>query len=152
LWRSRWRWTERCAAWDSHLDAEARQAEEEAARRNGEQLAERRRLQKERELDVGDRLLARAEQMLTLPLVETTIERQTADGAVIQRIEPAGWRLADAARFAEVGVRLKRLALDMESSPAPKVELELNIPELMRQHLVRQDPAPPVTFDDRRGS
>jgi hypothetical protein len=153
VWVARWRWLERAAAWDAHLDDEARRTQEEAVRRDAEVLAERRRAQREREVDVGDRLLRRAEEMLTLPLVETTVERDTADGRVVQRIAPTAWRVADAARLADVGARLKRQALDMHG-PASETARELG--DVLAQAFARLSGSGPqlpadLTDDDDGG-
>jgi hypothetical protein len=153
LWTARWRWAERASAWDAHLDDEARLAQEDAVRRDAEALAERRRLQREREIAVGDRLLQRAEEMLQFPLVATSIERETADGRVIQRIEPTAWRVRDAPRLADVGVKLKRLALDMEG---PGAETARELGDVLAQAFARLSGTgprlpPDLADDDRDG-
>jgi hypothetical protein len=92
------------------VDARGRAEEEEAARLSARELAERRKAQRERKLDLGDRLIQRAQEMLALPVVE----RDADCGKVTQHVHPAKWRLADAARVAEAGVSLRRAALEMD--------------------------------------
>jgi hypothetical protein len=45
--------------------------------------------------------------------VATTIERETAGGRLIQTIMPTAWRIRDAPRLAEVGMKLKRRFSDI---------------------------------------
>lgn len=133
-WAVRWSWVERARAWDSHLDGQRRAAQEEAARADGERLAEERRKQRATELEMGAQLIEKARQMLTLPVVEVTTERDSESGKMVQTFKPGRWTLRDVARFVEVGAQLRRLALDMETSRAAvRVDVEDEIRQLARQ-------------------
>jgi hypothetical protein len=139
-WAHRWSWRERVSAWDEHLDAEQRAVSEQAARDAALELAEQRRTQRKRELDLGIALLARAEEMLALPLVE--VRRETDDGKQVTIIKPVAWRHADLGAIARIGVELTRLGLDMETArTAVTVDIEADVRELARRNGWDEDAA-----------
>jgi hypothetical protein len=111
-WGTVWRWVDRAAAWDAHCDDEARRAEEEQARADGVKRAELRAAQRERELALGDQLLARVEEMLRVPVIDVRIERDES-GHITQHFHPTKWRLGDTAALARVGVELRRMGLGL---------------------------------------
>jgi len=153
-WAARWRWPERAVAWDDHLDAEARSAEEAVVRRHAEELAEQRRAQRGQELELGSQLLTRAREMLSLPVVDVTTERDTATGRVTQHFHAAKWRLGDAAAIARIGVELRRLGLDMETSRAAvRVDIEDEIRRMARDNGWDEDAAvrAALQFAEERG-
>ncbi len=134
-WAQHWHWPQRAAAWDDHLDEVTRQAQENAARAEGEQLAELRRSQRQRELDVGSKLLQRAEEMLALPVIEVSIDKDDATGKVTQVFKPGKWRMGDVARIVEVAVQLRRLGLDMDTSRTTvRVDVEQEVRQMARQY------------------
>ena len=104
-------------AWQARIDR-AKEIDDAALQREWEK---RREEWKQKEWDVADKLLERAEQMLTFPVAEVTY--QNDDGSV-QIVKPAKWKPADIARFAEVASKLARLAAEMATE---KVEHEGNV-------------------------
>jgi hypothetical protein len=86
-------WEVRARAWDDHLAAIDR-----------ERWAKRRAEWAEQEWDTSQKLLEKARQMLTFPIVKTTVNNgQTT-------IEPAEWRMGDVAKMAETASKLARLS------------------------------------------
>jgi hypothetical protein len=77
-------------------------------REEDEWIAKRIEIRKQ-EFDVGQQLMNRAKQMLTLPIIRQT---KTEDGKTTI-IEPADWRYPDIARVAESASKLQRLGADM---------------------------------------
>jgi hypothetical protein len=112
LWSAQHAWVERAAAYDVHMAGIAQEAAEaalrEAARREAELWAQRRQEQREKEWAVAQRLLQKAEQMLTFPLQRVTTE----DGR--QVIEPARWSFSTVGTLVEAAAKVARLAAEME--------------------------------------
>lgn len=89
-------WGERAAAYDSHLAKLERAAWEE-------KFLEL----KQKEWDLSQKLLDKAEKMLLMPLAK----EEAKGGKVI--ITPANWSMGDAPRVAEMGSRLGRRAAEV---------------------------------------
>lgn len=100
----KWRWRQRAEAWD----AWRRQMEEQRWER-------RRRKVREEEWKLADDLIAKAKQMLAMPIVRTVRETSEDGQQVTTIVEPARWRQADVARFVELADKLRRLAAEMET-------------------------------------
>lgn len=136
-WRAQWRWNDRVDAWDRHIDAETRAAAEARARADGERLAEQRSAQRAAELELGDLLLARARQMLTLPVIEQEVEStdpETGRPLHITLKAAPKWSFRDAGRFIDIATQLRRLALDMETSRTTvNVDIEDEVRQLAAQ-------------------
>jgi hypothetical protein len=114
----RHKWVDRARAWDSYLQAERDKVAVAEARK-----WERRRRQ---DLEAGwqqaERLIERATRMLEFPLVTKTIE----DDGHTTVIQPARWRLRDAALLLRTGFEIKaavHTALDKD--PAEMTDAEL---------------------------
>jgi hypothetical protein len=90
--------------WPARADRNDRLAAQEAEAA----WRERREEEREEEWQLTRALFRRARDMLDYPLV---VEVERADGTKIQR--PTNWRLADAAKFIEMAVRLARQAAQM---------------------------------------
>jgi hypothetical protein len=89
-------WEERALAWDDNLIDLERQ-----------KWVERRLELKEKEWEVSQKLLEKAEQMLMFPVMET----RSADGVTV--IYPAGWQFRDVPAVAQAASKLARLAAEM---------------------------------------
>jgi hypothetical protein len=91
-------WEYRALAWDDHLATLERL-----------KWVERRLSLKEKEWDVAQKLLERAQQMLMFPVVA----QESADGKTI--IMPAGWKFRDLPSVVAAASKLARLAADMST-------------------------------------
>ena len=96
-WSSRWGWVERIAAYEAHMQEIEQKAREKALTKKAEDWATK-------ELEMAALLYDKAKAMLAFPLAR----QRTKDGQTI--VEPADWRLRDAASIAEAGVKMERLA------------------------------------------
>ena len=103
----RWHWQERAEAYD--LAQLAAQSEERRKRQ-----VEREAQTKEDEWRMAERLLERAEQMLTFP-VARVVTQSYEDGREKSVIEPMAWRPADAVRFTDMVSKLRRLSAGMNT-------------------------------------
>jgi hypothetical protein len=120
LWSVQWRWIERGMVWDKHLADQARAVLERRAREDGKKWAELRRQERPRELAMADQLHAKVEEMLALPVVEMVteveVDKETGKERPVQIVKPVRFTARDIARFMEVELQLRRLALDMPTS------------------------------------
>ena len=117
-WSKTYDWVSRAAAFDRYLDAEERKqfAREELAlsqkwRQREAELAER-------EYQIGQKLVSKAEKMLDLPLTRTITE----DGKTV--IQPARWTVKDAARLAREGKALSRGAIPVHLNDDAELKSE----------------------------
>ena len=106
-WRSNasdWLWRDRADL----FDAAERQKREHAWARRRDEL-------REEEWETYRKMLDRATAMLGFPLTEQEISRQEGpDGTtIVTVVQPAGWKLSDVARIADVATKLGRRAADM---------------------------------------
>jgi hypothetical protein len=111
-WSARWGWVERAARWDGHQDGLRTAATNLALEQAAVNWATEREAERERELELGQALIAKAKTMLQWPLEQRRVIG--ADGRTTI-VEPTKWRLADAAKMVEVGSKLIRLAAEMET-------------------------------------
>lgn len=96
-WSAKWSWVERVKAYDAHMDEIEQRGREKALTKKAEDWATR-------ELEMAGLLYDKAKAMLAFPLART----KSRDGQTI--VEPADWRMRDAASIAEAGVKMERLA------------------------------------------
>ncbi len=127
-WSSEWNWVERAQSYDAHIHAFEQQAKERAITEEANKWAERRAAQREAEYTVAQKLLERAQTMLTFPLavVEKTIEGEKTV------INPTRWSMRDAARLSDVASKLARLVLELETD---RTQLDVNLSELTDEQL-----------------
>lgn len=129
-WSARYNWVERVARHDGVMDGIRQTAARQAEAASVTDWVTERESQRARELDMGQALIAKAKQMLEWPLAQRRLEQ---DGKVTI-VEPARWRLADAAKMLETGSKLVRLAAEMETDrvtlqvEAARLAAELGIP------------------------
>ena len=99
-WYTSNQWKSRAEAWDQYLDEQKRQAAAEEWRKRGEALVEE-------QWGLSKALMKKAFQMLSFPLAEKTVEKKDKDANPIEvTVQPAGWRMRDAASLAKVGVEM----------------------------------------------
>lgn len=115
-WSVDWRWHERATAYDAYLDQQRREAAIQAAKDEAIRWERERAAQRERELEAGKALVARATEMLRFPLAN--IEIRKGEDGIVQEVHPARWSFESAARMFETASKLIRLAAEMETSRA----------------------------------
>jgi len=103
----RWKWKERAEAWDDH-----QRAVDEA------RWLKRRDELKQKEWELSEKLIDKAQQMLQFPLAATTREDKTVDGKVTSTtvVKPTRWTMADAARILKTASELARMSADMPTN------------------------------------
>ncbi len=94
----KWRWQERCRAWDEHQLAEVQR---EWERRQKEW--------REKEWVLAQRFVEKLEQMLSFPVAEI---KRDKDGTTIK---PGKWTFRTAATFGAIASKLARLASGLET-------------------------------------
>jgi len=104
-WATRWGWNARALSYDEHLASEEQLVRVERAREKAAVWAHRREEYPEKQFQIGQKLIAKGEQMCSLPLVTTTIN----DGKTT--VYPAKWRLRDGLNFTNVGLKMCEQAL-----------------------------------------
>lgn len=120
----KWEWMKRTCAYDARMEAVAA-AERERLRRENEAIWEARRAKiKEKEFELAEKMAARVDEMLAVPLFEVKETEEDEDGCTVTVRMPAGWRLRDAGRFAEVASNLYRKSADMATE---KQEIEIDV-------------------------
>lgn len=131
-WSVRWEWQERVASYDECLAAD-RLAEDDRKWR------ERREEHRERAWDLAQRLFQRAEELLSFPVVEVTVETsqtKSEDGTKVfitqQVIKPAKWTQSDIARLVETYDKIARLAAGMDTEQQ-RLVIEGLPPEKLRE-------------------
>jgi len=100
-WSRNHGWVARSRAYDAHLQEVELQAREDEARRQGRDWVRERNQQLERTFQLTNRLVDRAEQMLSFPLAAM---EKGEDGSTT--IKPAGWKLRDAVALLDAANRL----------------------------------------------
>lgn len=95
-WSSRWKWTPRVGAWDDHCAAVERDAAKES------------RAERRRRMDDAQEELARGIRLAAFAKVEAHLARLAGPDAEAALAEIT---VVEAARLAEVGVKIERLAL-----------------------------------------
>jgi hypothetical protein len=123
-------WTLRAKLWDSHRQAIRTAAKEAAIAEEAAKWAREREQQRYRELSAGKALIAKAQEMLQSPIYEEHTEN--GPGGEIRVLLPAKWTFADAARLADIGTKLVRLAADMAQSKI-HTDITIQIHEMARE-------------------
>lgn len=116
-WSTRWNWVIRAAAYDDHLVSLEQQAIAKLATEQAEKWKRRFEEHHEKKYLRGEKMEAKAEQMLGFPLATVTNENGKTT------VHPARWRLKDAAVIAAAGSRMKEEALQ-ETVGTSDVECE----------------------------
>lgn len=126
LWSRRYQWETRAKAYDSHLEFIKQQARERALIQREQEWARRREQIRDRGWAVGEGLLAKAEQMMKLPIITQVNdvvqeERVDEDGkkylVTIKRtiVNPARFNFSDAARLQDTAIELMRLSAGLST-------------------------------------
>ncbi|SRR5581483_11930186 len=118
-WHTEYNWDERLAehSLDADYNAELNRLdimrlEHQAAARRIEAWDEVQTEHRNRMVDIGQRLLAKVEQMLDAPIFKDEVQE---DGQTIVRL-PIKWQASDIARYIEVADKVVRLAAEMDTS------------------------------------
>lgn len=133
-WAKRFKWDERCKAWDDHL-AQVEQSATEKAAANAADIREQRRQEiGEQGYEIGQKLIKRGAEMLASPahrIIKEESREVSEDGhtTIIHQtvIEPVGFRAKDIPIILKTGVDLCRLATDM---PTDRVNMEVTTADL----------------------
>ena len=113
MWSSAYSWRSRAEAWDAHLDAQRRHAEEAAAAESARKWERRREEVREKEWATAQLLLEQADQIARWPAVRQTVKHE--NGRQITIIEPVRQQKRDAGALAVAGSKLARLSTGMET-------------------------------------
>jgi hypothetical protein len=119
---AQWNWRDRALAWEDHLAEEQRKRAERVLTKDAEKWAYRRTKLREDEYSTAERLIARANQILDLPLVESTIvtEHRIVKGEAIPVqitiVKPIRVTQRDAGSLARDASHLLRMSAEMETS------------------------------------
>jgi hypothetical protein len=117
-WYENHAWKSRAEAWDDHLAAKEFLATEEAIVDGAKERARRINELRETEFKLHKSLIARAEEMLRLPLVQKTVKLQHDDGKEkLVVIEPVRHSARDAGTLLETASKLGRMSLNMPTEP-----------------------------------
>ena len=101
-WSKEHEWVHRAESYDKYNDRLTQRV-----------WQERRRVEREKEWSAATQLLEKAGQMLEFPLAAVRHET-SADGLTqITIVEPAGWKMADAAKMVETASKIARLSAGM---------------------------------------
>ncbi len=107
-------WHARATSWDAYVDELELEERRKALEDSAGVWADRRRDQRDKEWDVSQDLVRKAQDMLAWPLEEVVTVDKYEDGrekTII--IRPTKWNLRDAAAFIETADKLARLAAEM---------------------------------------
>jgi hypothetical protein len=117
-WSHRWHWVKRLEAWSAHEAELLEAAQRRVAEAKAHEWARREQDLREQEWEHAEQLLAKADQMLRMPIVrQEKRENEGPDGKVekITIIEPTRWDFGTAARMIELASKLGRMAIGMET-------------------------------------
>jgi hypothetical protein len=117
---TKFQWTRRADDYDEHLIKIQKKAMEQTAIKEAVLYAERRSIYRNKEYTLAEKLLQKAMEMLSFPLVET-VENELVmeDGQLVSRsvtVKPVRWSLRDASALADTASKIMRLSLEMETS------------------------------------
>lgn len=137
-WSSKYSWQERIARYHELLIARQR---EETERR----WVARREEERERAWGFANKLIERAEQMLSFPLA--TVEkvsntRREGTNIIVEErtiIQPVRWSQRDIAQFAETASKMARLAAGMETERAA-LDIDMDLLSLTAEDLEKLSP------------
>lgn len=110
-WYSKYTWKARAEAFDDHLRGLEQQQREAEVSARAKQWIEECEALRQRELEMAEKLLAKAQEMLSYPLARTT---KLQDGKTII-IEPAKWRTGNVPRLAATAMKLLHSNFEAET-------------------------------------
>lgn len=129
---SRFRWRERVAAYDAHMEIEARRAQQSLLQDQLREEVVRRKTYLDNEWDIVEKVVERLREMLELPVIETESDTQTvsADGKTIIHTtiwRPARWTYASMAQMISEVAKIGRLHVGLSTSnAAAKIDIHSN--------------------------
>lgn len=140
-WVKDWNWHSRSRASDEFVELQNLIALERTAQQEAAQWMARREQQRQTEWDCAQRLIERADAILSWPL-SVREETQDVEGNVIAvTIRPVGWKFRDAIAMIDLATKLSHSALDAEPE-IPRELLEListDLDKLTDEQLVEHE-------------
>lgn len=113
-WSVRYHWLRRAEAWDVLEAKRQAEADDKAKDKAAVTLAGQRLKVQESAWGWFEKLKAKAEEMLSFPVFQRTIQDKHPDGQErVTIVEPMNWRFSDVAKIIEVADALGRLASGM---------------------------------------
>ncbi len=112
-WSVMWHWLDRISEYDSHMLNVQVKAREKVVAETAALWERRKRDRAERAYRIGEKMVARAEEMIAMPLTRKRLDR---DGKTIV-VEPSKWTLATACGMVKDGLMLQKLAQDDSLEP-----------------------------------
>lgn len=150
-WSQHWRWAEREEAWSRRVQQERTDAQLAVVRAEAAELERQRAALRQQEQTLAHGIFQRVAEMLTFPLVRQSTTEAGEDGQSLTTIvEPAGWRLRDVARLAQVASDLERRALGLESQRIA-LDLEGEARKLARERGLPEDEVVRLAVEHARG-
>ncbi len=139
----RWNWHQRALDYDAHLEEIHREAEIREEQKEAAIWAQHRVELRKVQFDLSEQFLDRVRKILDFPLSKKVVKRTDPDGKEIEvHIHPARWSLEGAGRLAEVGMKLRALALGeatdrVDHTGLAKVEVSTQMTPAMTDDQVR---------------
>lgn len=134
---AKYKWLSRAAAHDAYIMSVQEASVEKTLQKEAITYAKRRSIYREREFTVAAKALARAEEMLSWPLAETTVMKmENINGqevATYQVIKPAKWNQNTGAMLLKAAAEIMRLNLEMDTSRV-NVNVNMQDPLVRLQH------------------
>lgn len=117
---NKFHWNDRVTAYDEHVRLLQEQQYEKTLQRDAINAAHQRSRYRDKEQTLAKRLIATAEQMLSAPLYESTVDQvQIINGQEVvthMTVKPARWTMDTPRRYIQAAAELMRLNLEMETA------------------------------------
>lgn len=141
-WAAKWDWVERYRAYENHMLLIKEREQQTALRSNAREWAKRRIDVRESGFKVGHRMIARAQELLDLPvhdreIKETVLVTQDMVGEEIETSVVLNFQQhpRDARMFADTGLKLMRLSADMSTENIGMLSKDVNLDAMTDEEL-----------------
>lgn len=152
-WSVRNNWVERTRVFDEENEAKMRKAEEAVMKEEAKLWNSRQRELRKRGYDIGVKLIAKAEEMLSHPLTRTITKHQGKTTIV----EPVNWTAGNIGTLFKIGNEIARLSVGLHTEKAEITGAD-NAPIAMGQVVILELPdngrtrkAEPIADDEEVG-